>query len=140
DDEGALQQEEAIVPILDKLVAENAIAGYQMPSTFVPSLKRQSLDRTLVETRLLRPLLAAHQAQLGLAAEPSAIPPDAPLTLEAAVASHAVPILPDLIVSPGVQIVVLQGLTQPSLVLEAFADQPSIRFVNPTSDFSQLLG
>ena len=42
DDEAALQREEALMPILDRLVAERAIAGYQMPAAFVPSLARQA--------------------------------------------------------------------------------------------------
>lgn len=141
DDETALQQEEAIVPVLDKLVADRAIAGYQMPSTFVPSMKRQLMDKTLVENRLVVPLLAEHRARLGLAVGPTlATVGLAPLTVDGVVAAQAVPLLPDLVVAPGVHIVALQGLTRAAAVRVAFAGQPLVRFVDPTSDFSRLLG
>ena len=71
DDETALQREEALIPILDRLVSERAIAGYQMSAAFVPSLSRQSADRALIRSRLVEPLLAQHVAQLGLAAAPA---------------------------------------------------------------------
>ena len=50
------------------------------------------------------------------------------------------PLLADLVVAPGVHIVALQGLTRPDLVRAAFAGQPGVRFVDPTADFSALLG
>jgi predicted exporter len=141
DDEAALQQEEAIVPVLDRLVADQAIAGYEMPATFVPSLKRQLMDEALVENRLSGPLLAQHRARLGLALAPAvAAGGAARLTVDGVVAARAVPLLPDLIVAPGVHIVALQGLTRPALVQAAFAGQPLVRFVDPTAEFSRLLG
>ena len=72
DDETALQREEALIPILDRLVSERAIAGYQMSAAFVPSLSRQSADRALIKSRLVEPLLAQHVAQLGLPTAPAA--------------------------------------------------------------------
>jgi predicted exporter len=140
DDEAALQQEEAAVSRLDKLVTERAITGYQMPATFVPSLERQSLDKAVVENRLLGPLLAEHRARLGLTASPAIAAPTAPLTVASAVAAGTVPLLADMVVAPGVHIVVLQGLSRPDLVRAAFAGQAGVRFVNPTADFSALLG
>ncbi len=140
DDEAALQREEAAVARLDKLVTERAITGYQMPATFVPSLQRQALDKALVEERLLRPLLAQHRARLGLAASPAIVAPAALLTVATTVAAGTVPLLADMVVAPGVHIVVLQGLTRPDLVRAAFAGQADVRFVNPTADFSDLLG
>ncbi len=140
DDEMALQQEEASVARLDKLVGEHAITGYQMPATFVPSLKRQALDKALVEERLLKPLLDEHRARLGLAASSTFAAPAVPLTVESAVAAGTIPLLADMVVASGIHIVVLQGLTRPDLVRAEFAGQTDIRFVNPTADFSALLG
>lgn len=140
-DEAALQREEALVPILERLVAEGAIAGYQMPAGFVPSLARQTADRALVKARLVEPLLAPHLAQLGLTiAPPTQARPSAELTVSAAVSSQALPLLPDLVVAPGVHVVGLQGLARPDLVRSALAGQADVRFIDPTADFSRLLG
>jgi predicted exporter len=140
DDETALQREEALIPILDRLVAERAIAGYQMSAAFVPSLARQSANRTTVKGRLVEPLLAQHVAQLGLTATPATDTPGAALTVTGAKAAAAAPLLSDLVVAPGVHIVALQGLTRSDLVRAAVAGQPDVRFVDPTADFSRLLG
>jgi predicted exporter len=140
DDEAALRREEALIPILYRLIAEHAIAGYQMPAAFVPSLDRQSANRALVKSRLAGPLLAQHAAQLGLTVMSMADKPGTELTVADAVAARAVPLLPDLVVASGVHIVGLQGLTRPDLVKAAVAGQPEVRFVDPTADFSRLLG
>lgn len=139
-DETALQGQEELLPILDKLVAERAIAGYQMPAAFVPSLTRQGANRELVKSGLVEPLLASHLAQLGLTAAPATNTPATDLTIANALASNAVPFLSDLIVAPGVHVVGLQGLAQPDAVRAAFAGRPDVRFVDPTADFSRLLG
>jgi predicted exporter len=139
-DETALRIEEELLPILDKLVAERAIAGYQMPAAFVPSLARQGADRQLVKSSLVEPLLASQVAQLGLTAAPASDNPAMDLTIANALKSNAVPLLPELIVAPGVHIVGLQGLALPEAVRAAFAERPDVRFVDPTADFSRLLG
>ena len=140
DDEAALQREEALIPILDRLVAERIIAGYQMLAAFVPSLSQQSTNRAMVKGRLVGPLLAQHVAQLGLTATPGADTPGTALTVNGAKAAEAVPMLHELVVAPGVHIVALQGLTRPDLVKAAVAGQPDVRFVDPTADFGRLLG
>ena len=71
---------------------ERAIAGYQMPAAFVPSLSRQSADRALVRRRLVEPLQAQHLAQLGLAASPPDNKRTADLTVAGAAAARAVPL------------------------------------------------
>ncbi|CAN5922219.1 MMPL family transporter [soil metagenome] len=139
-DEVALQREEALIPILDRLVAERAIAGYQMPAGFMPSLARQNADRQLVKDRLVEPLLAKHVAQLGMATPPSAVAPTTALTVTSAIAKNALPLLPDLVVAPGVHIVGLLGLARPDLVRSAMVGQADVRFIDPTADFSRLLG
>lgn len=140
DDETALQRQEALIPILDRLVAERAIAGYQMPAAFVPSLALQTANRALVKRRLVGPLLAQHMTQLGLTAMTKVDKPDTELTVAGAVAARAVPLLSNLVVAPGVHIVGLQGLARPDLVRAALIGQPGVRFVDPTADFSRLLG
>ena len=139
-DETALQNQEELRPILDRLVAERAIAGYQMPAALVPSLARQSANRELVKSNLAEPLLASHVAQLGLTAAPAGGAPAADLTVANALASNAVPLLSDLVVAPGVHVVGLLGLALPDAVRAAFAGRQDARFVDPTADFSRLLG
>lgn len=142
DDEAALQRQEALVPVLDRLVAEGALSGYQMPATFIPSLARQGADRTLVMDRLIEPHLARHLAQLGLPAPTPRGAPAAKLTIETAVTSGAVPLLSDFVVAPGIHIVALKGLQRSELVAAAVAplNANGVRFVDPTADFSRLLG
>jgi predicted exporter len=149
DDEAALQSEEALAPVLDRLIAERAISGYQMPAAFVPSAARQRADRALV-TAALQPLLAAHLARLGLspAAPPGSGAPGsgvagsgvAELTVARTLADGSVPLLNELVVAPGIHIVTLQGLARPDLVRAALHGQTQARFVEPTADFSRLLG
>ena len=55
-------------------------------------------------------------------------------------AAGAIPLLADFVVAPGVHIVTLQGLTRPDAVRAAIAGQRDVRFVDPTADFSRLLG
>jgi predicted exporter len=62
------------------------------------------------------------------------------LTLNEALASEVVPMLRDLVLAPGLHVVALQGLARPDAVRAAFADVAGVRLVDPTADFSALLG
>lgn len=142
DDETALQRQEVLAPVLDRLIADGALSGYQMPAAFIPSLARQGADRTLVKDQLLEPHLARHLAQLGLPAPSPRNAPATKLTIDTAVASGAVPLLSDFVVAPGIHIVGLKGLKRPDLVAAAVVplNGDGVRFVDPTADFSRLLG
>jgi predicted exporter len=63
-----------------------------------------------------------------------------PLTLNEALASKAVPFLGELVLGSGLHVVALQGLTRPEAVRAAFANVSNVRLVDPTADFSELLG
>jgi predicted exporter len=141
DEETALRREEAVAPILARLRAEGALVGAQMPAAFVPSAERQRENQTLVRIQLHEPFLARHHAALGLepgAAEAAANPGF--LTLDDALASKAVPMLRDLVLAPGLHVVALQGLANPDAVRAAFAGVAGVRLIDPTADFSTLLG
>jgi predicted exporter len=142
DDETALRRSEAIQPILAQLVQSAAITGALTPAMFVPSAERQSENRRLMLSALEEPLLARHLATLGLPpAEVKATASDRRvLTLNEALASDAVPFLRDLVLGPGLHVVTLQGLAQVEAVRAAVAGIPGVRFVDPTADFSSLLG
>lgn len=139
DDESALQLEEVAAAKLDSLVADGAIKGYLTAAMFVPSLKRQALDGSLVEEKLMKPLLAEHRARLGLTASPQRLPAVASLTIASALAAKAVPLLSDMVVSSGVHIVMLQGLADSARLRTVFDGKSGVRFVDPTADFSALL-
>jgi len=142
DDETALRREEAVVPLLTRLKAEGALLGAQMPSAFVPSAQRQRENQMLVRAALEEPLLSRQRDMLGIGpAEAGVIPSnDDILTLSKALDSKAVPLLRDLVLAPGLHVVTLQGLALPDAVRAAFADIAGVRLIDPTADFSALLG
>jgi predicted exporter len=142
DDEAALRREETVAPTLARLRTEGALVGAQMPAGFVPSAERQRDNQTLVRKQLDEPFLARQRATLGMepgAADAKAANPGH-LTLDEALASKAVPMLRDLVLAPGIHVVALQGLARPDAVRAAFADVAGVRLVDPTADFSSLLG
>jgi predicted exporter len=139
-DETALQREEALIPDLDRLVAQGALAGYQVAARYVPSLARQASDRALIHKQLVGPLLEHQIAQFGLSEHES--PPVAaePLTLAAFTAAGTAAPVADLVVAPGVHVVRLLGPIRAEAVRAAVAGHDGVRFVDPTGDFSRLLG
>ncbi|AWK86264.1 MMPL family transporter [Azospirillum thermophilum] len=141
DDEQALRRQEAIAATLDRLVGERAIAGYHMPAAFVPSAQRQAENRALLRDALESPWLASQRELLGLPpASPERDDPVPPLTLAAALGQGGVPFLGDLVLGSGLHVVALQGLARPDAVRAALAGVEGVRLVDPTADFSALLG
>lgn len=142
DDETALRREENLAPLLARLKTEGALLGAQMPSAFVPSAERQRENQALVQTALEGPLLSRQRNMLGI--DPAVADANRSnneiLTLNKALASKAVPLLRDLVLAPGLHVVTLQGLARPDAVRAAFADIAGVRFIDPTADFSALLG
>jgi predicted exporter len=142
DDETTLRREEAVAPILARLRADGVLVGAQMPAGFVPSAERQRENQTLVRKQLDEPLLVRQRAALGMepgATEAAAANPGF-LSLNEALASKAVPMLRDLVLAPGLHVVALQGLASPDAVRAAFAGVAGVRLIDPTADFSTLLG
>ena len=115
DDEAALRQEEAMVPLLGRLKAEGALLGAQMPAAFVPSAERQRENQALVRRVLEEPLLSRQRDMLGIdPAEAGVVPSNDILTLNEALASKAVPLLRDLVLAPGLHVVTLRALPAPT--------------------------
>ena len=140
-DEAALRRQEALAGTLERLKAAGTIAGYQMPAAFVPSAERQRDNRALVARALEGPYLAVQLASLGLPAPAGEAPRDGDvLTLERALAGDGVPFLRDLVLGSGMHVVNLQGLRDAEAVRAAVAGMPGVRLVDPTADFSALLG
>jgi predicted exporter len=142
DDETALRRGEALQSTLARLVQSAAITSAQAPAAFVPSAQRQAENWQLRRLALEGPHMARYLATLGLTpAEVEATAISGPvLTLPEAVASDAVPSLRDLVLGPGLHVVALQGLAKVETVRAAVAEMPGVRFVDPTADFSRLLG
>lgn len=142
-DADALVVQERLEGPLAKLRAEGAVGGWRMPSAFVPSPTRQQADQALIRDRLEQPHLAAQLRQLGLPVSGEGTKRDAEgvgaLTLDAAMRSGALPVLADLVLRPGLHVVLLEGVTAPERIRAAVADLADIRFADPTGDFSRLL-
>ena len=138
DDEAALTLEESLAPRLAKLRADGALANWLAPSRYVPSAARQRENRALVQAEL-DPMLAAHRDKLGLAGDASSVDDTVgELALPAALAAGAP--LGAMLVSPGVHVVVLDGIAQPQAVAQAVAGLEGVAFVDPAGQFSGLLG
>ncbi len=147
DDETALEREEALAGRLAGLAGSGVLAGFQAPAGFIPSAARQRESRRLIHDGLLEPLLAAHVARLGLSVPPQPPPTgdDAPvLTLSAALADGALPVLENLVLKGGpggvTHAVRLDGIGDVQVVRAAAAGLEGVRFIDPTADFSRLFG
>lgn len=139
DDEAALQKGEALAPILQRLTGDGELAGHRGPADFVPSLARQKADRALIEKSLNEPYLAAHLVQLGLA-RPAAGGPADELTLQAALASGALPFLKEWVLAPGQHVVALDGLKDVSVLRQALEGADGVHVLDPAGDFTERLG
>ncbi|MEA2756037.1 MAG: hypothetical protein QOJ54_2326 [Aliidongia sp.] len=143
DDETALRREEALADRLTPLVGK-ALAGFQAPAQYVPSAERQLANRTLVQERLDGALRQQQIARLGLTdASAPADDGEPMLTLPEALASGALDFLSIMILDGDVgalHVVTLDGITDLRAITSVAADLPGIRFVDPTGDFSALLG
>jgi predicted exporter len=141
DDEAALRIEESIADRLAGLRHDGTLAGYQMPAAFIPSIRRQRDNRTLVRTVLEEPLLAAQLVRLGLPMTVAVTEDDPPgLSLDRALEEGGLPFLRDLVLGQGLHIVALQGISSLDAVRSAVSGVEGVRLVDPANDFSDLLG
>ena len=146
DSETALQREEALISRLRGLVADGALAGFQAPALFVPSAARQMENRELQRSALDGEALTQYLSQIGLARAPQMTDDGAPpLTLDKVLASDGPLKFLELLLlddSPGsaTHVVTLDGVARPGVVADAASALPGVRFVDPASDFSALLG
>jgi len=146
DDEAALQKEEKLIERLRPLVASSALAGYQAPAQYIPSVARQMENRVMQREHLYNPLLAQQVEQLGLINAPEM--PDnkiPPLTIADARRLDRLPtffstLLLDEEMGAVTHMVSLDGVTQPEVVAAAAEGIEGVRFVDPAGDFSRLLG
>lgn len=134
DDELALQRGEDLAPVLDRLKADGALTAYRGPANFVPSRKRQAENEALIGQLDLRQQLQ----QLGLAA--SVEPTPAPITLQQALDSGALPFLSEWVLGKGQQVIALDGIKDTAAIRAALTGMEGVRFLDPAGDFSERLG
>ncbi|HEX9446499.1 MAG TPA: hypothetical protein VF920_00895, partial [Dongiaceae bacterium] len=143
-DEQALQVEEALAPVLAQQIADKNLLGYQAAAAYVPSTRRQAENRHLVAEKLEQPFLAAQVQQLGLPMATGESDRNEPLTVDKAVGDQAnkapLPFLKELILSPGIHIVTLDGLRDADLLRRAIAGFEGVRLLDPAADYTALLG
>jgi len=145
-DEEALQREEALAPILAQQIKDHNLIGYQTIAAFLPSARRQRENRTLISEKLDQPYLAQQRQQLGLpvlSGDP-AVPADGVLSLQQALsadpANQPLPFLRELLLSPGLHLVPLDGLNDPAALRAAVAGIPGVHVIDPTGDYTALFG
>lgn len=144
-EELALQQEELLVERLSVLKNAKALAGYQAPSQYVPSAKRQRENRLLVREQLYVPFLAAQQKAFHLQkVEPLPADEGAVLTLADATSGDSPFSFLNLMLlkTDGIEathVVLLDGIADQPAVRQAAAGLQGVRFVDPAGDFSALL-
>ncbi len=144
DDEEALAREEALAARLRPLVATGALAGWQSPADFVPSVARQKENRRLIEERLERTQLVALQDRLGMTPGPGERRADGFLDLGRVRAAGLLPFLDAIILTGGkdgaLHVVALKGLADPAAARQAGDGLAGVRFVDPAADVTALLG
>ncbi len=139
DTQAVLETEEQLIARLQPALSQGALAGVQSVSLIVPSVARQRENADLVTKQLFTPHLAAFMEQIGLS---PVVPKGGQdfLTPEKVRADTNFAALHDLVVDGRAQIVVLQGVTRPEEISRIGASVPNVTFVDPTADFSRLLG
>ncbi len=146
DDETALQSEEKLTERLRPLIAAGDLTGFQSPSQYIPSAARQKENRLLQGEQLYKPLLAQQTLKLDLATTPAMPSEQSPvLTLaEASKSGKPLGFLSTLLLDKGqgevTHMVALDGVVHPEAVTAAAEGITGIHLVDPTGDFSRLLG
>jgi predicted exporter len=143
DTQAVLETEEKLVDRLQPALAQGSLAGVQAIASVVPSIARQRENRRLVDQKLFKPYLATLADEIGLS-------PTAPemgndfLTPEKIGPNTSFSFLRDLVVARELaataHIVALQGVAQPDEIRALGESVANVTFVDPTADFSRLLG
>ncbi|MBF0460370.1 MAG: hypothetical protein HQL87_03150 [Magnetococcales bacterium] len=144
DDEEALQRQESLADRLFQMVADGVLESWFGTARFVPSRHRQEENRQLVSARLGSAGLAALHEQTGLT---FVLPPTPPhyLTLDHLFAAGTIPLLRETrLQDPDTgrigHLIFLVGLQQVESLRRGTEGLEGVRFVDPSADFSTLLG
>lgn len=145
-EEAVLQREEAVIEKLHSLIDSGGLESYQALSSFVPSLKRQKENTTLVRDKLF----AKHGTMITKALslpEEITLPSLVSAPLRSALyqeKSGALSFLSFLYIEPqdgrSIHLIMLEGLTNPSVLPAALNGIDGARFVDVASDYTKLFG
>jgi predicted exporter len=141
--QAALETEEKLIDRLQPARAQGSLTGIQAIASVVPSMARQRENRRLVEQNLFKPYFTALAEEIGLT---PVVPPmgDDFLTPEKIGPDSPFSFLRDLVVSrepsAAAHIVALQGVARPDEIRALGESVANVTFVDPTVDFSRLLG
>ncbi len=146
DTETALRLEETLGQNLRPLLAAQTLGGFGALAQFVPSAQRQAENRLLVRRELGGARLVEQAARLSLPDVPAAPDDGAPfLTPAEAIGPDGPFAFLSLLILPSgrdsvLHAVTLEGVRDPARVAAAAKDLEGVHFVDPTGDFSRLLG
>lgn len=135
----ALQITESLTDALAPLVAAGKISRYDSITRVVPSDARQQENRHLISEKLIGPYLPELRAATGLDLQP----PNIGSTQDALSIKNAIALLP--VLSPLVlggdgqtQVIILDGVTDQTLIRNLVADEPGTSFIDTASDISKV--
>lgn len=143
-DEIALEREEVLVDRLRSLVSQGALTSFQAPSQYIPSTARQLENRNLIHRQLDGPPLDNYLHQLGSDIVPVATNDNGAMLALNEALHGPLSFLSALVLTKNgdeaMHVVTLDGVKNPNLLASSVADLPGVRFIDPTNDFSALLG
>lgn len=142
-EQAVLEIEEKLAPMLDKAKREGAIAGFTSMAQFLPSIRRQTENRTLVRDKLMTPHLQDYVRQIGYEGDidasgakgfllPGALPKVGPLSLLSLLDIGAA--------GQPAHVILLQGLRDGAAVKALVADVSGVRLISLVDDWSALFG
>ena len=144
DEETILQQEEKLRIALQDQIAKGILSGFQMMADYIPSIQRQQDNQALVEKKLYQPFLKSHLEKLQLETT-LPLPTKGFLTPEKLRAQPEPPTFLSLFSLPRddgqmMHVVLLDGLQQAAPLATLAQQFTGVRFIDPVSDFSTLIG
>jgi predicted exporter len=145
DQEQVLQREEQLLDSLGEVRAGGAITQIYALAQIVPSQMRQRENRALVQEKLVVPHLPNFYRRVGLS-EPTERPYSETsfLTADAIGTDSALSFFRNLVIQSDAgatsHLVLLDGVVRLNDVRRATEGLPGVRLVDPTGDFSRLLG
>lgn len=142
-EQGLLQSEEKLMPLLVRAKQDGALDGFTAMSQFVPSISRQKENRTLIQNKLVTPHLAAYLQQIGYTQALNYTPPKTflkPADLPRVGPLSLLSLLDMSSQGQAAHVVMLQNMKN-AAAIEALAEKvPGTRLVDLADDWSRLFG
>jgi predicted exporter len=142
-EQALLETEEKLIGRLSFARQQHVLDDFQAVSQFVPSVARQRENRSLVRENLIKPYLASYMSELGYAGRVDGAPTERFLTPKDLPLIGPLSLLSLLNATSGshpAHVVLLDGVKQPGRLRTLTEQVPGVRFVDLTSDWSNLFG